>query len=82
MPDARELRFSREQPIVAAALGARTDIAEVHHEGEGLGVDLVDQPVKPLDLRFAVRRVAQNAEGALARRQRRERRATRDQQEN
>jgi hypothetical protein len=54
----------------------------VHHERERLRVDLVDQPVKPLDLRVGVGRVAQNAEGELARRQRRERRAAGEQQKN
>jgi hypothetical protein len=54
----------------------------VHHEGERLGVDLIDQPVEPLDLRFGVRRVAQDAEAELVRRQRRQRRATRGEQEN
>jgi hypothetical protein len=53
----------------------------VHHEGERLRVHLVDQPVNTLDLRVAVGRVAEDAEGELAGRQRRKRRAAGDEQE-
>jgi hypothetical protein len=82
MADAGELLLSLHQPLVGARRRAPADVADVHDEGERLGVDLVDQPVEPLDLRFGVRRVAQDAEAELARRQRRQRRATRGEQEN
>jgi hypothetical protein len=52
----------------------------VHHEFQRLGIDLVDQPVEPLDLEVGVGGVAEDAEAKLAGGQRRERRAARQQQ--
>jgi hypothetical protein len=52
----------------------------VHHELERLGVDLVDQPVEPLDLELGIGRVAEDAEADLTRGQRRERTAARREQ--
>jgi hypothetical protein len=52
----------------------------VHHELERLGVDLVDQPLEPLDLGPGVGRVTEDTEAKLAGGQRRERRAARQQQ--
>jgi hypothetical protein len=51
----------------------------VHHEFQRLGVDLVDQPVEPLDLVRGVGRVAEDAEADFTRGQRGERRAARQQ---
>jgi hypothetical protein len=53
----------------------------VHHEGERLAVDLLDQPVEALDLRLRIGRIAEQAERQLARRQRLERRAAGQQRE-
>ena len=66
MPDARELALARLEPGVAASLPARADVADVHYEGERLGVHLVDQPVEPLHLVGGVGRVSQQPEIDLA----------------
>jgi hypothetical protein len=52
----------------------------VHHELERLRVHLVDQPVETLDFELGIGRVAEDGEADLARGQRRERRAAREQQ--
>jgi len=53
----------------------------VHHEFQRLGVHLVDQPLQPLGFELGIGGVAEDAEADLARGQRRERRAARQQQE-
>jgi hypothetical protein len=53
----------------------------VRHEFERLGVDLVDQPVEPFHLELGIGSVAEDAEAELARGQRRERPATRREEE-
>jgi hypothetical protein len=80
VPDAGELLLALEEPGVAARLRGCADVPHVHHELERLGVDLVDQPVEPLDLELGIGRVAEDAEADLTRGQRRERTAARREQ--
>ncbi len=79
MAQALELKLSFDQPIIGAGLCAAADVAHVNDESELLRVHFVDQDVEALDLGFGVGRVAEQAEGERARGQRREGRATRQQ---
>ena len=67
MADTGELRLALQQPGVTARESAGADIADMHHEGQRLRVDLVDHALQALRFELGIRRVAQHAERGLGR---------------
>jgi hypothetical protein len=60
--DLRELRLARGEPVVAAGLRARANVADVRDELEPLAVQVVDQRVEAPCLVLRVGRVAHHPE--------------------
>ena len=62
MADARELLLARFEPGVGAGPASRGDVADVYHESQFFGVQLVDQAVQLRHFKTGIGRIAHQAE--------------------
>ena len=82
MLEARELALARLEPLVGAGSLAGSDVADMRHENEVLGVEIIDQRIEALHFRLGVGGITHQRKDDRARRRRLQRRAAGEKNQN